>query len=573
MNRVRVDNQCGRAVSFDANSLNFLSFEGFDPLSGTFQVMERQMFRLSFSRTGLLIGIVLLQGLFCSEATAQKNSSGKDIARELLRGLIESQMEQQERESFGPNRPRQPGSAPLNQATPEMQQLRRLLMTLSQESAALAAVVSADARRNPELRLLQPDILRFQATATATQQRADRENNHLSLQLSIQSLDQAWKPLAYQLERSRGLTPQARDLAGRISRLDGQICQILGITEQFNSRDLVRAADLLAADLNTLTDDISYVAATSSNRQRLIPRLRRLQEQASLFANLAASRPAFVTVVTEYRSLYQTWQALRPDIDQYSGRSLARTVARIQETHRSIHQMLRLEFGLDLALIQKMSESLERDLTELSRNITLEQIMLLPDSRSLPSSADALFGMAQNLTDLVTRREPIEAIGEAWMYLDQQWSLMEFYLQPIAAQDTLRRMQGISQEISALKDALGVVVAFDRSAIQRQATALTGISESLHDTIHRWVSRPGQKVAGLVEKSHQVEDRCSELSSLANSRADRTALLAKSQQVLVAWQQLRPDLNTCETDERATLDQIADEFIQIMIQLQTMLEE
>jgi len=530
------------------------------------------MFRFSFWRFGLLCGIVM-QSLFCSTAWAQKNSSGKDIAKDLLRALIESQMEQQDRESFGPNRPRPPGNAPPSQVTPEMQQLRRLLSTLTQEAATLAAVVTSDARNNPELRLLQPDILRFQATAAATRQRADRENNHLALQLSVQTLDQSWKPLVYRLERTRGLTPQARDVAGRISRLDGQICQILGITEQFNSRDLVRAADLLAADLNTLTDDLSYIAATSSNRQRLIPRMRRLQEQASLFANLAASRPAFVTVVTEYRSLYQSWQALRPDIDQYSGRSVARTVARIQETHRSIHQMLRLEFGLDLVLIQKMSENLERDLTDLSRSITLEQIMLLPDSRSLPSTADALFGTAQNLTDLVTRREPIEAIGEAWLYLDQQWSLMEFYLQPIATQDTQRRVQGISQEIYALKEAIGVVVAFDRSAIQRQATALTGVSESLHDAIHRWVSRPGQKVAGLVEKSHQVEDRCSELLSLANSRADRTALLAKSERVLVAWQQLRPDLNTCETEERATLDQIADEFIQIMIQLQTMLEE
>lgn len=530
--------------------------------------------------TRLLVGRIVQVCILCcgfgiipSSALAQKNDTGKEIAKGLLRALIESQMERQERENFAPGRHELPPAVQPGQSTPEMQQVRRLLTAMSQESANLSALVSTDARNNLELRGLQPDIFRFQAATAATQQRADRETNHFALQFAVQSLDQTWKPLAHRLTSIAGISPPTRDCAGRLSRLNGQVCQILGIAEQFNSRDLVRSADLLAADLKTLRDDVSYASTTTVVRQKLIPRLQRHQEQAGLFANLAASGAQFNSVVAEYRALYQAWQTLRPEIDTFTGRSITRTVGRIQETHRSIHQLLRLEFGPDFGMVQRMTETLEKDLTDLSRVITLEQIMLLPDSRSLPSSVDALFGMAQNLSDVVSRRESLQAAGEAWVFLDQQWSLVAYYLEPVHTPETCRRIEGITQSIAALKDAMGIVVSFDRRAIQQEAATMTSLVESLHDAVHRWVSRPGQKAEGLIEKTHELEDRCGELASMASGRSDRSAMIGKSEQVLVVWQQIRPQLNACRTDERPSLDQIADDFVQAMIRLQAMLEE
>ncbi len=363
------------------------------------------------------------------QARAQKNETGKEIARGLLRGLIESQLERQGREIYGPGRPIPPnvGQIPQpQQPTPEMQQIRRSLAALNQESATLSTLVIEESKRNPNLRGLVADAINFQAITAATKQRADRENHHMSLQLTVQSMDQSWRPLAYQLSTVRGVSPALRENTERISRLNAQICQTLGIREQFNSRELVRAADLLAADLGTLADEVSYANSTAANRARLVIRLRRLQEQTTLLANVAVSGAQFPTVVTEYQSLFQAWQALRQELDPFSARTVTQTVARIQTTHRTIHQLLRLEFGFDQILVQRMAESLDRDITELYRTITLEQIMLLPDNRSLPTAADALSGMTQNLADIVARRESLQSVGEAWLYLDEQWQLLNF---------------------------------------------------------------------------------------------------------------------------------------------------
>jgi hypothetical protein len=133
-------------------------------------------------------------------------------------------------------------------------------------------------------------------------------------------------------------------------------------------------------------------------------------------------------------------------------------------------------------MVQKMAETLERELTELYRSITLEQMLSLTDNRSLPAAADELFGTAQNLTDVVTRKEALPAVGEAWLYLQERWELFEFYLVTIRTPEIRRRIEGVSQSIDFLQDAIGVVVTFDRRVLSRQAATLerTGRSSSVN---------------------------------------------------------------------------------------------
>lgn len=532
-------------------------------------------------RFGHLVPRLIMVLVFVSTACcqtpvmAQRNDAGKEIAKELLRALIESQLERQGRESFGPGRPVPPviGEIPRPaQATPEMVQIRRILASMAQDTNALSAVVSEEGRRNPELRRLTADVIQFQGVVRAAQQRADRENNHLAVQLLIQNLDQTWKPLAHQVSATRGISTTLRQTAERISQLDAQVCQILGIRDQFNMRELVRAADVLSADMRTLVDEVSYNGSSSPDRGRIVARLRKLQDQATLFANLVAGGGQFQTVVVEYRNLFQSWQALRPELDQYSARSVSRTAARIQETHRTIHQLLRLEFSFDQVMVQKMSETLERELTELYRSITLEQMMSLTDSRSLPAVADELFGTAQNLTDVVTRKEALPAVGEAWLYLQERWELLEFYLVSIRTPEIRRRIEGINQSIDMLQDAIGVTVTFDRRTIARQAAMLEGLADHLQATVRRWLSRPGQQDVSLGTQFQRFSERCHEMTQFVATGHDQAALALKCDEIIAEWQQLRTALSRCETEEKESIEQTIDEFIPALIRFRTMLE-
>ncbi len=535
--------------------------------------------RIQFHMLAASAAAVVIHCLVPCVAMAQRDDAAKEIARGLLRALIESQLEKQGRSHVHPGQqgqplPPAPGQIPQPaQPTTECQQIRTLLATMVQEANALTALLSNDSRRNPEVRNRLADAVSFEALVTAAKQQADRHNHHLSMQVAVQALDQTWKPLSYQLTALHGLSQQTKEAIDRMNRMDAQLCQLFGIQEQFNSRDLVRAADLLAADLRTLTDDVGYATTTTDSRSRLVASLVRHQERAAYFANLAATGARFQTVVAEYQNLHQAWQGLRADLDQYAARGVTRTVARIEETHRTLHQLLRLEYRFDEPFVRRLAAGIDRDITDLFRTITLEQIMTLPDSRSLPVAADALLGNCANLIDVIERRESLQNVGEAWLYLDEQWQLFAYYLNPVQVAETRRRVEGISQSLETLKTAIGVSVAYDRTAVKQQAAAVDSLADLLQTTCGRWLIRPGQQNVALAAAVQKLADRSKQLTALATANRDRTAILATCDDVIGLWQQIRPQLSQCQTQERESLEQIVDELTPALLHLHTMLGE
>lgn len=500
---------------------------------------------------------------------AQDKDAGKELVKGLLRALVESQLEREQgRSELAPPPP--PG--PPGQPTPEITQLRPLLAAYVQELTTLTALLNTDARRSFAVRGPLADALQLQATAAAVKQRADSERHHRGLLQALMSLNAQWKTLVYQLQTLPGISNQTRASLTRVDQLNSQYCQLLNIQEQFDGREVIRAVDALAAELRVLADEISYASTTSGNRLRTAASLRRLQERAVLLGNLMADQAPPTAVVSEYQSLFQAWQQLRPELAGYTGRSVVRAVGRIQETHRTIHELLRLNFGIDQALLQQMAVGLQRDLSELFRTITLEQMMVLRDHRAIAQAADALAGSAENLTDVVTRQESPAAVGEAWFYLDEAWRLFAYYMEPLRAPETRRRLDGLAQSVDALRVTIGVSVAFDQTLVSQQAATLHGLADRLQAAVGEWARRPGSGVERTtLQQTDQLEALCHQLETLTASSRNLSASQSRCDEVIVLWQQLRPRLLTCTTQERATLESLADSLTSALVRLKTML--
>ena len=93
----------------------------------------------------------VLTGLMLLPATPPRASAqdGEDIARGLLRALIESQLEKANRKNRNlPDPFRTPLTQQRGTLTAEMQKLRPVAASFAQESATLAALLNTDARRN-----------------------------------------------------------------------------------------------------------------------------------------------------------------------------------------------------------------------------------------------------------------------------------------------------------------------------------------------------------------------------------------------------------------------------------------
>jgi hypothetical protein len=493
---------------------------------------------------------------------------GEDIAKGLLRALIESQLEKSQRRGGGADNLR-PG-----RVTPEMQQLRPLTASYAQESAALSALLNTDARRSFEVRRYLQAAIQLQANATALSQRSARQTNHLTLLDDYRGLNGEWTALSHQLDQCRSLSGQTRSCMKRVARLDAQYCSLLGIQEQFNNADLTRQAYTLTAYLRDLVDDVRDTAPRpGASHNRLLRSLGRLNQEANYFAQLVSRGVAFQKAVTEYQQLFRSWQSVEEELEGYSGKSMARTMRRIRDSHHTIHELLRLEIGMDRNLVLHLVHEVDDELTQLFKSITLDEMMSLPDADAVAAAADAVYGNVQNLDDLVHRAESPEAIAEAWVYADEAWEVFAFYLAPSSSGQTQASLRSIRQAMESLKRTMGINVAFSQNDLVKSASALENMGEHLVTALRRWQTHPGNHNRDLVAQTKTLVDHCHHLEQLLAVGRNAAHFRHECDEIVAVWQQIRPELKKCDTDERETINHIIGTFTPELVRLRTMLDE
>ena len=519
-----------------------------------------------------LLCIVIVQATIASGVLNAQ--SGEDIAKGLLRALIESQLQKSQRNNGGLPNPNGQGNLRPNVVTPEMLQLRPIVASYAQESAALSALLNTDARRSFEVRRQLQAAIQLQANATALTQRSARQSNHLVMLDEYRGLSSEWTTLSHQLEQCRSLSAQTRDCMKRVARLDAQYCSLLGIQEQFNNAALTREAYTLTAYLRDLVDDVRDTAPRpGASHDGVLRSLGRLNQEANYFAQLASRGVPFPKAVTEYQQLYQSWQSVEEKLEDYSGNSVARTMRRIRDSHQTIHELLRLQIGVDRNLVLHLVHEIDEDLTGLFKSITLDEMMTLPDADAVAGAADAVYGNVQNLDDLVHRDESPQAIAEAWSYTDEAWGVFAFYVAPSPHARTHASLRSIGQAMGSLKRTMGINVAFDRNALVKSASSLENMGEHLVTAIRRWQTHPGNHNRNLVARTQALVDHCHHLEqSLAAGRHGANHR-QECDEIVTAWQQVRPELKKCDTDERETMNHIIGTFTQELIRLRTMLDE
>lgn len=522
--------------------------------------------RRSIVRSSVIAMItVSIAALGVSRVCAQ---SGEDIARQLIRGLIESRLEK-ERRKLDPFRPPEtPG-----QPTPQVQQLQTISATYAQEANALSAVLNTDARRDYRIRRYLPAAFQFEATASAVRQQTASARNHLQLVDNYRQLNSEWLTLSYQLRNQPGVSRRAIEVLDRMDRLDGQYCALLQIQSQFDSRRLARAADLLSAELRHLGEELRYGTAASARRSRLIRRLQRQQQQADYFADLVSDSQRMDVVVQEYRRLYQAWESVKPDLDRYSNRSITRRVQRVASAHRTIHGLLRLDFGLDKRLVLHLVRDIETTMNELFQRITLADLMSTPDSSDVTDAADTAYGTLQHFTDVVQNGDSREETGEAWGYLHESWELLAYHLRSIQNPRVQHHLEEITGELTALRETLGVAVLWDPGEMARRASALESMAEGIHQAIRRWHRSAGVSDANRVQDARELISHCHELEQLIMQRRPPADIREECDHVTQSWQHLRPYLSECDTAERETLEQLAAAFTPELVRILTSLPE
>lgn len=527
--------------------------------------------RLSGGAIRVLLFAVIVECCFASAMQTCLAQSGEDVARGLLRALIESQLERSGRRGGTELAPGQRRAS--RSATAELQQLRVITPTFVQEAATLGALLQTDSRRSVEARRLLPDAIRLQATSSALQQRLASANSHQAVLEDFRTLNRDWTGLTHQLGQCRALSEQTTACMQRLSALDLQYTSLLGIREQFDTQQLTQAAWSLTTYLRDLTEDVQgQPQARDASRQQM-RELGQLHHKANYFAGLVSQGAAYSAFVTEYRDLYRGWTNVEKSLAGYTNHTVARSMRRIRDTHQEIHQLLRLEMSMDRELVLNLIHDIEHQLEDLFRSLTLQQLMGLPDAGVIPDIADALQGTIQNIDDLVHRGENAESVGDAWIYTLDAWSQFSFHIRGLQDPAIAFKVRAVGETMQSLQQALGITVEFDQNALVANAASLEVLTERLVATLRRWQASPGQHDRSLITKAEQMSRHFANIKRSVASGSRRRGHLQECDSAILIWQQIRPALKTCTTADREQFDYIAAALTPEIVRLRTMLDE
>ena len=524
------------------------------------------------SGSSRLWGMVLTL-IFCTICSPvvraqDRDDVGREVVKGLLRALIESQLEQQDR-----RRPRSPQPPRQQINSPNDERLRVVVSTYQQEAATLVALLNTEASRNFQVRRYLPDAFRLQATASALNQQP-RGNTPSSAGLApYQQLNNDWQSLRFHLLSIEGLSAPVRGCINRIERQNDQMCSLLGLENSYDSRALLRAVDILESDLSSLLEELRFTSLSAANRSRLSADIRHLRDDALLLNRLVSQQTSLTTLRNEYQTVFGEWQELRGRLDRIHDRTVSRFTARIHDTHATIHEILLLPFAVDSQQIQLQVRATEQELSGLYRRITLDHLLVLPHSDAVAPAADAALGTCQNLLDVVQRGESPQAVADAWVYLDDAWRTLQFYLEPLDAPDIRHQSETVTHAIETLQSTIGVTVAYDPATIVRHASLLHSTADHLASRVKRWQKRLPRQDQQLLASVDQLESLCRDIENRSVGAQNAVLLRQRCDEVVRIWQRVRPLLRDCQTEERDAIDAAAQSFTPTLIRLRTMLEE
>jgi|GEM_PF-5598738 len=530
-----------------------------------------------FSNRVLLGLCFVIMGSACFPSPVVHAQKGREIVGGLLRELLESEMkrQQQKQRNENPHKHPRPNDHRPNKnlsISTKSQQARGYFKSFGSESQRLAALIEQQARNVPGARSHLDEVLKLHARSEFLNRRyAQPQPDHILIR-DIEAMNRDWRSVAYQLNRLTGLPGECRQTIGRIDDINTRCCGLFDLGAQFNQREVVRLADSLAAEIHHLQRDVEFELRLNPTARQLILQLRRIEARAKLLSDSAANGNAFDVVVAEFQRFVREWNGIGHQLESFNDRHIDRTIEQILAINRKLHEQLLLPIGIDRPHLEHLTTLTRKRLKTLGNSFSLSMLIQLPDGAAVIGSAKLLEQEMDHLCDSVARNASEQELFEHWRVLDTAWREFDHYSLPIDSPQIRGLRRDITAKIDAIRQGLGVQLAFDRRAVVHLAAELEGIAEQTHFLVGQWQRRPGAgKNDNLLRASKRLINDCHHFHEECSARATQKHLANNCRKLTKQWSQLRPQLLECKTSERHALRRIADEATSRIIRLQVML--
>lgn len=504
-----------------------------------------------------------------SDVVAQGREERRKVIGDLLKSLIESQLDRQAR----PNNP-----APSRPADPRLARVRVPLKQFSQESARLVQHLNTHDATSHRLRPLLNDALRVQSSVAVLEQQMQRGVTYDQVVESFRPIDRDMRLLSYRLGEVPGLDPACVQCVKQLDAHGRSLCEIMSIAPQVDYAQLATLCSACAREVDDLIEDLEIELGATPQCRQLVASGRRVDTQLRYLARSVARRADYETLVAEYKRVQQLWSPYAVEMRRLNNRFLERGVRRIDEVKYNMQDLLLLPHGVDYALLAHEVQLFHQDLERLFAQVTLQQVLRLRDPQVMISVSDEFHGLLEYLASSVADRDVKGKLMDDFGYLEEAWPPFRQSYEQFRQPEVAKALQRLEASFVTLQQSLGVRPEFDRTQATQLAATIENLAEHLRSDYQQYLRvHPAYRQDFKVKCGKHIDafhKAASHLSGGFVERASTAHLHRDCRELNTAWNAVNEQfIKQLRPQERYRLSRLTNEITKANVGLQTLLLE
>ncbi|MCA8989454.1 MAG: hypothetical protein KDA78_17520, partial [Planctomycetaceae bacterium] len=311
--------------------------------------------------------------------------------------------------------------------------------------------------------------------------------------------------------------------------------------------------------------------------RQLLVQGRLIEQQVRFMSTAIETSKNRDLAVTEFNKFHELWGPFAAQLWPLNNRYLERSLQRIEQTDRQLHEVLWLDKTLDTRQLQRLTSVLTADLDKLFKTTTLYSLMSMQNRDVLLRAATDLNIANKKLADSLAANKQLAQLQAEFRALDQSWHQVETAYKGCEEPEILRLLRSSSQTMLSIQNALQLEDAFDRDTAVQILASLENYGEHMQESFSTLVL-PNQQYSRRfsIQGLHTAQQFTAFTRNIHYDLAEGVEpeeLRARCDTLVRGWKYLNEEfIQKLNGSEREQLSRLSAQITPLMVQLQTMFD-
>ena len=537
---------------------------------------------LEISRRSLATALLVLFVCTCcldvatAQVTDQRRAKRRTFVEGLLRGLLESQLEQAEQPGQRRAYP-QPQVQPIPAARVQGKRptpvanggnivvVRQGLRDWSDQCDILIDDLRQLELTTPTVRPLLADALQLRVNIDLLGRQAAKVPHERYLTQDFLPVDRQWRLLNYHLQSMPVVVQQFRQCVDQCNSYDQQLCDAFGVGPQFDDQQVLQLASQMSTNLNHLAQNIRYEVReepASSNMIRQCQALHSIVQQSPSVIR----RRDYDGVISLYKGALGQWQKLSRQISQCPSQRLRHDVQDIESIGRQLQEQLYIPYQLDREYLAGLSSNVGVSSGNVFRQISLQDLLAMENPAAILTSAKAFQKQCDRFSGSIRGDTAPDQLATEFAVFESNWSGMFNQCSTLTNPALKLELDEINYSMQTLHEAFGSQPLLDHGSMLRVAADLEFLSHEMENL----ASAAPSRVARPIMNFHK---RCFEFNERTVAERLYEPKPAQLNKMFTSWGQLKEALVNYNGANAASLNAYRRQIEPLMVKMQVVYQQ